>query len=471
MNKPLQTIKYIFFDWLAAAIAWFSFYVYRKKSIEPLKFGYDIPLEFDTQFYYAIAIIPVFWLIIYASFGMYRNVYRVSRLKEFGQILGLSVFGTLIIFFALLLDDEVATYKNYYVLYFTLFALHFGFTSVFRFILSSITAHKIHGRKMGFNTIIIGSNEKAVELFKEMEAQPKSSGNKFIGFTHVNESEIHKMTSFLPHMGNCVDLKKVVEENAVEEAIIAVESSEHNQINKIINELSQSKVIIKVIPDMYDILAGSVKLSSLYDAPLIHVNPEIMPAWQQAFKRVIDIFVSLCVLVIGFPIYFFTAIGVKLTSKGPIFFSQERIGQHGKPFRIYKFRSMYIDAEKHGPALSSKDDPRITPFGKWMRKTRLDEIPQFWNVLIGDMSLVGPRPERQFYIDQITIEAPHYYHLLKVKPGITSWGQVKYGYAENVEQMVQRLKYDILYIENMSLLIDFKILFYTVLIVLKGSGK
>ena len=196
-----------------------------------------------------------------------------------------------------------------------------------------------------------------------------------------------------------------------------------------------------------------------------------MPAWQQTVKRGIDIAASLFVLTVFSPLYLIVSILVKSSSKGPVIFSQERIGIHGKPFMIHKFRSMYTDAEKLGPALSSENDPRITPFGKFMRKTRLDEIPQFYNVLIGDMALVGPRPERQFFIDKIVKKAAHYNHLLKVRPGITSWGQVKYGYAENVDQMIERLKYDIIYIENMSLTVDIKILIYTVLIVMKGSGK
>ena len=188
-------------------------------------------------------------------------------------------------------------------------------------------------------------------------------------------------------------------------------------------------------------------------------------------KRALDTLISVIALILLLPLYAIVALIIKRTSPGPVFYKQERIGLHNKPFKIIKFRSMVQDAESNGkPQLSSDNDPRITPFGRFMRKYRIDELPQFWNVLKGEMSLVGPRPERKYYIDLITPRVPAYSLLHQVRPGITSMGMVKFGYAKTIDEMVERVKYDLMYLNNMSLLNDIKILIYTIKIVFTGRG-
>ncbi len=471
MNRRKQLLKYLISDFLSAGSSWTLFFVFRKIYIETKKFGYPVPIEFDHSFFQGLAILPLAWILFYFITGYYKEVFRKSRLSELGQTIGTTFIGVLIIFFVLILDDTVKTYTNYYLSFLVLFGLHFVLTYLPRVIFTTISAHRIHNRIIGFPTLLIGSDKRADDLFISMANQPRSTGNSFIGFISVSKYDKYLMEKHIPHLGTLKDLQKILAQHPVEEVIIAIESSEHELLKKIINRLEYRKVTIKVIPDMYDILTGMVKMSSIIGTPLIQISHDLMPAWEENLKRIIDVVASFFMLILLSPVYLFLAIGVKLTSKGPVFYSHERIGRYGKPFTIYKFRSMCSNAEVNGPALSSSNDARITSFGMFMRKMRLDELPQFYNVLIGDMSLVGPRPERQHFIDQIIKTAPHFNHLQKVRPGITSWGQVKFGYASNVEEMIERLKYDILYIENMSLLVDLKIMIYTIKTILNASGK
>ncbi|UCG27384.1 MAG: sugar transferase [Bacteroidales bacterium] len=470
MNKKQQVTKYLIFDILAAILSWTLFYIFRKVYLESQMYGFDIPIIFGTKYFLSLIIIPVFWITLYYLNGYYRDIFRKSRLIELGQTLFICIVGVIIIFFSLLLDDTVQSYKDYYKSVLVLFLLHFFLTYIPRLILTSITIRRIHNGAIGFNTLLVGGNSRAVNIIKELKAQKKLAGSRIIGFVTVNRNSDHLASQYVENLGTIEDIVEIILRNKVEEVIIAIESSEQDTIGNIINKLNQTVVSIKAVPSIYDILTGRVRISSLYGTPLLEITHDLIPTWQFALKHVFDITISIIALILLSPLIPFLAIGIKMTSKGPVIYSHERVGRYGEPFKLYKFRTMVVDAEKNGPELSSKNDSRITPFGRFMRKHRLDEIPNFINVLKGEMSLVGPRPERKFYIDQIMEKAPQYLHLQKVKPGITSWGQVKYGYAENVDEMVERLKYDIIYIENMTLYVDFKILIYTLITIFKGRG-
>ena len=472
MNKPLQVLKYLLFDFLAAAISWALFFIYRKAVIEPQRFGVDyVNLELDSKFYMGLVFIPIFWIIVYYITGFYKNIYRRSRLLELWQTFSTSLFGVIFIFFTLILDDFIQSYKNYYQLFFTLFGLHFVLTYFFRLMITSQTTRKIHQRKIGFNTLIIGSNDNALKIYNEMNNQIRPAGNRFVGFVGLENNNDELLEQHIPKLGMLPDILKIIEKENIEEVVIAIETVEHKRLSDILTIIENRQVTIWGVPDLYDFLSGMVKTNTIYGTPLIKISNGLMPGWQENTKRLLDVVLSLIASLIFLPVFIVLAIIIKTTSKGPIFYKQERVGRYGKPFNIYKLRSMYKDAENGTPALSSENDNRITPVGRFMRKTHLDEIPQFFNVIIGDMSLVGPRPERKFYIDQITKIAPHYTHLHKLRPGITSWGQVKYGYASDVDEMLERLPYDMMYLKNISLYIDFKILIYTLLVSFKGNGK
>ena len=469
-NKAhVQRIKYVVGDFVMSNLAWFTYNCVRWNTGAVIGHEYLISYLKSNMVVLGQVFFPLMMMVTYIFSGYYNNVCRKSRIQELLTTAASAVINTLLIFFAALINDVVGVRGSDYEQIFILWALLFGFVYLVRAIITNIASNQIKSRKWTFPTLIVGSGSAALAFANKLNSRRESSGHEIMGFVNIPGEN--------PVKGNplpCYDLediKEVCEHQDIWELIVVPSRDDTPQTMNAINKLFSLGLPIMISPDVFNTMQTPVRISDIYGEPLVNISRSSMSDSGKNIKRALDVVVSVLALLALLPVFAVVALIIKRTSPGPVFYLQERIGLHNKPFNIIKFRSMVQNAEVGGkPQLSSDDDPRITPFGRFMRKYRIDELPQFWNVLKGEMSLVGPRPERKYYINQIITHVPSYALLHQVRPGITSMGMVKFGYAKNLEEMLERVKYDLMYLNNMSLLNDLKIMIYTIKIVFTGRG-
>ncbi|MDE5608594.1 MAG: sugar transferase [Muribaculaceae bacterium] len=461
---------YIVSDFISTSLAWLLFNIVRYTTLDPVNNFTSLgnyllyPLVLAGQF-----VVPLMMMALYWLSGYYNKAFVKSRIESIMTTLGSTLIGTVIIYFIAIIDDPIPDRYSNYELVLILEGLMFTIVSLSRIIITNRFLRLRYQRRIWLNVAVIGTPETIDDCIRRLNVKTPALGLKVMAAASVTDTPYTASPDVAPFSldNPAADADRL----GIEQFIIALPPS--------CSEMERMTLLRKLYPLNRTILQPAwldsglsmrTRVSNVAGEPLTDISSAVISESTRNVKRTFDVVISTIVLILLLPVFAIIAVCIKLNSRGPVFFSQERIGHHGKRFRIYKFRTMIPDAEPDGPALSRPDDRRITGFGRTLRKYRLDELPQFWNVLKGEMSIVGPRPEREFYEEQIIAKAPEYTLLHQLRPGITSWGMVKYGYASDIDAMIARMRYDIIYIENVSIAIDLKILLYTINTVITGKG-
>lgn len=453
-------------DYLIVLAGWFVFHYNYTDSIN------EILRAYDTNFASVGIVLSFYWVFMFVITGLYKKLYLVSRLDEFFKVLKSTALGSLMLYFLLDISSNEA-FEKVKILMLLYWGFTFSISALNRFVIRTVQRFYARRGKGLHRTVIIGTGYNAKVAYDDL-MRNRTLGMDVMGYVQVNGKSPEPETGIEADqvIGHLDDIDDIINKNQIQDVLVAIEPDRRGELVEVISKVDKPDITLKLLPDFHQLVSGLNKTNQIFGLPFIEISPQPMPLWERAIKRLMDILVSIAVLILGAPVFLVIAIIIKLTSKGPVIYAQERVGRNGKTFTMFKFRTMKQDAEaESGPMWATENDPRVTKVGYWLRKLRLDEMPQLLNVLSGSMSLVGPRPERPHFVDQFKVQIPLYTRRLRVRPGITGWAQVKWKYDESLADVKEKTKYDLYYVENISLMMDMKILINTILTMVKGKGQ
>jgi len=475
VTRKAEFIALLLADAVAVCLASVLYYLAR------FQWGWFDDPRFYPEPVSVVLALAGYWLLVFFFFGMYRERYASSRFDELVSLMKVVSIGILVLVFAIFIDILQPGSTRALIFYYWLDV--YLLVALGRILVRTVQKVLILRGYGTHNALIVGWSDRVEQLHEDIARYP-AAGLNVVGALRIGHRETRLQRALAGEGQEDADespveqvqdievLPDLIDQLNVQDVLIAIGADDQASLMDVLRLCDGKPVSLKLVPDFYSVIGGMARTEHLYGLPLIEVLPEPMPAWEESTKRIIDVVVSLIVLVVGLPLWVLLTVLIRLTSPGPAIFRQQRVGLHGRVFTMFKFRTMRQDAEATtGPVWASEDDPRYTPIGSWLRKTRLDEVPQFVNVLKGEMSLVGPRPERPYFVERLSHEIPLYSRRSRVKPGITGWAQVIWRYDASLADVKQKVKYDLFYIANMSLRMDFKILFMTIKTAVMGKGR